>query len=100
MANSELFKLKARITRRTAVASNTKDVEITSILTWSVNSVITNSTVTVTFIKADTKLYLSVVTLSIKDNTVLLKQLKLGIKKIINWNKSLVSTCPVFGLPV
>ena len=100
MANSEVFKLKERITRRTAVASNTKDVEITSILTWSVNSVITNSTVTVTFIKADTKLYLSVVTLSIKDNTVLLKQLKLGIKKIINWNKSLVSTCPVFGLPV
>ena len=28
MANSESFKLKARITRRTAVASNTKDVEI------------------------------------------------------------------------
>ena len=33
------------------------------------------------------KLYIPVVTLSTEDNTKLLKQLKSGFKKAINWNK-------------
>ena len=35
----------------------------------------------------DTKLYVLVVTLSKKENTELLQQLKLGFKRVINWNK-------------
>ena len=34
----------------------------------------------------DTKLYFPVVTLSTKDNTKLLEQLKSGLKGTINWN--------------
>ena len=35
----------------------------------------------------DAEVYVSVVTLSIQDNTKLLQQLKLGLKHTINWNK-------------
>ena len=36
---------------------------------------------------ADTKLYVSIVTLSTQDNAELLEQLKTGFKITINWNK-------------
>ena len=35
----------------------------------------------------DTKIYVSVVTLSAQDNAKLLQQLKAGFKRTINWNK-------------
>ena len=40
-----------------------------------------------TFSITDTKLYVSVVTLSTQDNPNLLEQLKSVLKKTINWNK-------------
>ena len=40
----------------------------------------------------DTKLYVSVVTLSTQDNVKLLKQLEPGFKRTINWNKYLSKT--------
>ena len=39
-----------------------------------------------TFSITNTKLYVSVVTLSTEDNAKLLEQLKSGFKTIINWN--------------
>ena len=38
------------------------------------------------FTKTDTKLYVPVVTLSTKDNVILLKQLESSFKKTMNWN--------------
>ena len=35
----------------------------------------------------DTKLYVQVVTLPTQDNAMLLLHLKLGFKRIVNWNK-------------
>ena len=58
-------------------------------LTWSPTCVITNSTGAGTFEITDTKLYVPVVTLPIKENAKLLQQLKSGFKRIINWNKYL-----------
>ena len=74
-------------------------------LTWSENSVLTsqatrdadtnadpavaeteNPTKTAFKIK-DTKLYVSVVSLSTKDDDKLLQQLKTGFKRTIKWNK-------------
>ena len=40
-----------------------------------------------TFAITDTKLYVSVLTLSIQHNATLLQQLKSGFKRTINWNK-------------
>ena len=40
----------------------------------------------------DTKLYVSVVTLSTQDNIKLLKQLEAAFKRTINWNKYLPKT--------
>ena len=40
-----------------------------------------------TFAITDTKLYVTVVTLSAQDNAKLLQQLKSGFKDTINWNK-------------
>ena len=40
-----------------------------------------------TFEITDTKLYVTIVTLSIQDNAKLLQQLKSGFKRTINWNK-------------
>ena len=57
-------------------------------LTWSSTCVITNSTGAGRFTIIDTKIYVPVVTLSIKDNGVLLAQLKPGFKRTINWNKN------------
>ena len=61
--------------------------EVTLILTWSSTCVITNSTGAGRFAITDTKLYVPVVTLSTQGNTKLLRQLKSGFKRTINWNK-------------
>ena len=79
--------------------------EINIILTWSKNCVIkskatrdadpdadsavvaVNNPTNATFKIADTKLYVSVVTLSTLDDNKLLEQLKLGFKRTIKWNK-------------
>ena len=42
-----------------------------------------------TFEKTDTKLYVTVVTLSTQDNSKLLQQLNSDFKLVINWNKYL-----------
>ena len=61
--------------------------EVNLILTWSKDCVITNSTGEGKFSITETKLYVPVVTLSTKDNEILLQQLKSGFKKTISWNK-------------
>ena len=63
--------------------------EVNIILRWSSTCVITNSTGVGTFAITDTKLYVPVVTLSTTKNAKLLQQLKLGFKRVINWNKYL-----------
>ena len=110
LARSESFKYKVKITEKTPNNGNTKDVETivplkylsnfwrtlempliksegNIILTWSKDCVITNSTGEGKFAITETKLYVSVVTLSTKDNEKLLQQLKSGFKKTISWNK-------------
>ena len=107
LTGSESFKSKVKITGKTPAAGNTKDVEIivpleylsnfwrilemplinyefNSILTWSKDYVITNSTGERKFTITETKLYVPVVTLSTKDNEKLLQQLKYGFKKTIS----------------
>ena len=42
-----------------------------------------------TFAITDTRLYVSIVTLSTQENTKLLQQLKSRFKRVINWNKCL-----------
>ena len=61
--------------------------EINLILTWSDKCVLSNDTKATIFAIIDTKLYVSVVTLSTQDNPKLLKQLRSGFKITINWNK-------------
>ena len=61
--------------------------EVNLIVTWSSTCVITNSTGAGRFEITDTKLYVSVVTLSTQDNAKLLQQIKSGFKRTINWNK-------------
>ena len=56
-------------------------------MTWSKDCVITNSTGAGKFAITETKLYVPVVTLSTQDNVKLLQQLKIGLKRTINWNK-------------
>ena len=66
--------------------------EINLILTWSANCVINYTNAAnqnPTFEIAETKLYVSVVTLSTQDNAIFLRQLKSGFKGTINWNKYL-----------
>ena len=112
LAGSESFKSKVKITGKTPANDNKKDVEImvplkylsnfwrtlemplidceaNLILIWSSTCVITNSTGVGTFEISDTKLYVTVVTLSTKENAKLLQQLKSGFKRVINWNKYL-----------
>ena len=57
------------------------------ILTWSSTFVITNSADARRFVIIDTKLYVSVVTLSKLDNGNFRQQLKSGFKRTSNWNK-------------
>ena len=63
--------------------------EVCLILKWSSICVIINSTGAGAFEITDTKLYVPVVTLSTQDNAKLLQQLKLGFKRVVNWNKYL-----------
>ena len=61
--------------------------EINLDLNWSNNCLIVATVVAnqgATFSITDTKLYVSVVTLSTQDNTNLLEQLKSGFKRTIN----------------
>ena len=104
------FKSKVKITGKNPNNGNTKDVEIivplkylsnfwrtlemplincqvSLILTWSKDCVISNSTGKGKFAITETKLYVPVVILSTKDNEKLLQQLKSGFKKTISWNK-------------
>ena len=112
LANSKSFKSKIKITGRTPAGGNEKDVEImvplkylsnfwrnldmflincevSLMLTWSSTCVISTSTGEAKFKVTDTKLYVSVVTLSKQDNAKLLKQLTSGFKRVLNWNKYL-----------
>ena len=75
--------------------------EVFLILTWSENCVLTdiktqtargtrvaiNVPINATFKITDLKLYLSVVTLSTKNDKTLLEQLRTGLKRTIKWNK-------------
>ena len=75
--------------------------EVELILTWSKNCVLADMTtrdaegdnpaivspLVLTFEITDTKLYVSVVTLSEENDTKLLEQLKTGFKRTIKWNK-------------
>ena len=104
LTDSESLKSKVKITGKTSVNDNAKDVEIvvllnylsnawrtveihlincdvTLIFSWLSTCVITNSTGQGRFKITDTKLYVSVVTLSTKDNTKLLQQLKSGFRR-------------------
>ena len=66
--------------------------EIDLILTWSINCVTVSTNVAnqnATFAITDTKLYVPLVTLSTKDNSKLLQQLKSGFKRVISWNNDL-----------
>ena len=66
--------------------------EINLILTWSTNYLIVsinNANQNATFAITDTRIYVPVVTLSTQENAKLLQQLKLGFKRVINWNKYL-----------
>ena len=111
---TDSFKFKAKITGQTG-NDGTKDIEIivplkylcnfwrtlemplincevNLILTWSSNCVLIASGIqnqNATFAITDTKLYVSVVTLSTQENTKFLQQLKSDFKRVINWNKYL-----------
>ena len=64
--------------------------EIDVVLTWSARCFIIDAPISgqkPKFTMTDTKFYVPVVTLSTQDNAKLLQQLKLGFKKITNWNK-------------
>ena len=66
--------------------------EVSLIFTWSTNCFVVYTNVAnqgATFAMTETKLYVSIVTLSTQDNAKLLQQLKSGFKRIINWNKYL-----------
>ena len=63
--------------------------EVNLILTWSSTCVVTDSNGAGTFAITDTKLYVTVVTLSTQENTKSHQQLKSGFKRVINWNKYL-----------
>ena len=66
--------------------------EVNLILTWSSTCILiaTNPpNQNATFAITDTKLYVTVVTLSTQENTKFFQQLKSGFKRVINWNKYL-----------
>ena len=112
LADSESFKSKIKMTGKTPNNGNEKDAEIivllkylnnfwrtlemhlindevNLILTWSSICVITNSTGAGKFAITDTKLYVTVITLSTQDKSKLLQELKSGFKRVTNWNKYL-----------
>ena len=64
--------------------------EVNLNLKWFKNFIIVVTDLTdqaITFLIIDTKLYVSVITLSTKDNAKLLEELKSGLERTINWNK-------------
>ena len=106
---SASVKFKQKITGKTADGS-TKDIEImvplkyfsnfwrtlemslinceiNLISIWSEKCVLTKDAKATTFAIKDTKLYVPVVFLSTQDNAKLLRQLKSGFKRTVNWNK-------------
>ena len=111
---TDSFNFKAKITGKTG-NNGTKDVEImvplkylsnfwrtlemplincevNLILTWSSTCILIATDIpnqNATFAITDTKLCLPVVTLSTRENTKFLQQLKSGFKRVINWNKYL-----------
>ena len=115
--NSNSFKFKQQITVQTG-NGGTNDVEIMAPLKylsifwrtlevslsnceifpqwkWSKNCILVAGTAAnenPEFKITDTKLYVSVVTLSTQDNIKLLKQLEAGFKRTINWNKYIPKT--------
>ena len=114
-ADSESFKFKIKITGNTPADGNAKVAEIIAplkylsnfwrtlemllincevnlILTWSKDSVITNSEGEAKLAITETKLYVPAVILSTQDNAKLLQRLKSGFKRIISWNK--YQSCP------
>ena len=107
--NSVLFKYKQKITGSTG-NNGTKNVEImfplkylsnvwrtlemslinceiSLILTWYANCVISSSAQATTFVRNDTNLYVPVITLSIDDYAKLLQQVKSRFERTITWNK-------------
>ena len=110
--DSKSFKSKTKITGKTPNDDNQKDVEImvplkhlsnfwrtlemplincevNLILTWSSTCIITKSNGAVKFAITDTTLYVPAVTLSTKENTKFLQQLKSGVKRVMYCNKYL-----------
>ena len=108
LTESESFKSKIRTTGNSLENANTKNLEIAVplkylsifwrtlemllidckinlILTWSENFVISLATGKIKFEISDTKLYVPFVTFSTQDNANLLKKLKWGFKRTINW---------------
>ena len=66
--------------------------EVNLTLTWPSNCVLIATTIqnqAATFAITDTKLYVPVVTLSTQENIKFPQQIKLGFKRVINWNKYL-----------
>ena len=107
ITQSESFKSKLKITGETPAAGNKKInlplkylsnfwrtlempliyCEVNLILTWAKDCVISSATGETKFSITETKLYVSVVTLSTQDNAKLLPQLKSGFKRTIYWKK-------------
>ena len=61
--------------------------KVNLVLAWSRDCVITYSTGARKLAITETKLYVTVITLSTQDNVKLLQQLKSDFKRTINWNK-------------
>ena len=72
--------------------------EINFILTKIANFIISQRDIVTTFAMTDTKLYALILNLSTQDNTKLLQEMKLGLKRTINWNKyqSIERQKPIF----
>ena len=108
--DSESFKYKIKITGKTQAAANVNDVkiamplkylsnfwrtldmplincEISLILTWYKDCLLSSATGETKFKIIEAKLYASVVTLSVQDNPKLWQQLKSGFKRTIKWNE-------------
>ena len=109
ITQSESFKSKIKITGKTSAAGIIKSVaiivplkhlsnfwrtlemllincEFSLFLTWSWTCVIPSTTGETKFKITETKIYVTVVTLSTQDNVKLRQQLKSGFKRTINWN--------------
>ena len=110
ITQSQPFKYKIKITGKAPDADNTKDVEIAVslkylinfwktlemalinceinlIVTFSEDCAISSANGETKLKKTDTRLYVSVVTLSTQDNAKPLQQSNSGFKRTINWKK-------------